>query len=295
MTVPAAKPRMIRLHSIHIIRQVNRLRQINEENCAKIRELLVKLVDGEAWVDLGYKTLDEFARTEFKISRRTLERKYDAALILETIGLPVDSDIPDGTLEPLKPLSAPDRVDAWDQATEAAKGGTPSMAQVQRAVEEKQQQEERHVAEPIQTVTESVVGREPGDDDGEEEAEVNGYVPEPADLDDAAQEAEFIASLPLIEKLEPRLRDRYVAGALCWRRLENDRRRYQQRIREEFRKVQRACKGVEPKYVEKQLYAIRIRGALEWRLCNTCGGAGVRTVAGQSLGCASCDGHGVVV
>lgn len=149
---------------------------------------------------------------------------------------------------------------------------------------------------PGATRTTTIVGRSPGDDEPDEE-DLLEFTPERLDREDASEEAKFIASLPLIERLEPKLRDRYVVGALVWFQSERTRTAHVTDIRARFKRLKNQCRGAEPMYVEKILYPLRMRGGLEWIECKHCDEidgkrTGKRTIAGSAVTCPSCEGHG---
>lgn len=302
MSLPV-KQRMIRLQSLPLIRQANRILDAIKENEDKLGEILLRLHDGEAWHEYKHDNFYDFCKVELSLDRRKADREMSAAIVREKLGLPAGYKVASSALEPLYALSAPDCAEVWEKAKETAGGASPTVDQVKRAVEDHRSQqaspeeepepEKVYVAEPVATTTTTVVGREPGDDLGDDEDEEPiEFSPEPPDIDDAGEEARFIASLPLIDKLEPKLRDRYVVGCLVWRRTERQRKAHVSGIREEFNRLKKQCRNIEPKYVEKILYALRTRGGPEWLGCKDCNLTGIRSVAGSNICCSSCDGHG---
>lgn len=133
----------------------------------------------------------------------------------------------------------------------------------------------------------SVVNLDPGDD----EELSKEFVP----VDPAPESDEtFLASLKWLGGMPPSKRDAAAADALMYREMASERKRYQMRLRESWSRFKRGCGNVEPRFLGRQLYLIRMRGPDRWAICVTCKGSGVRTVAGEAIPCCDCgnDRHG---
>lgn len=282
--------------------------RINEayDNClhqaTSARKMIVRFIDGDGWKIAGYPSINACVEARFPWSKRTFWRDMEAIRIAEKLGLPDDREIPVGPLLELKTIPEDRQKEAWDAAVETAASSTPTVAAVKEAVRaiERDESEGPRAEYPVAPavpyggpVEVTVVGREPGDDDGEVEPASEVFAPEVEEAQSQADdERDFVASLPLLKDLPPHLAKRYVADALGWYRLKGARMAYAAHLRTQANQAKKACASVVPPYLGNQLFSVGKAGASEWRLCRDCDGKGRRFVAGRSTICSSCDTNG---
>lgn len=285
------QPRMLtRIEAASLADQINRSFENCRLNGVNGKRQLARFIDLEGWKALGYPDVHACVEARFPWSKRHFWRELEAQKIADRLGLAADVEVSPTTLEQLRAVPPEEQDAVWHAATGGVEGAVPTREAVKEAVREHAARKKAFADAPEGAAVEaSVVGREAGDDDDE----VPAGTP-PALDDDGIDEPDedWARHLPLRGKLAAHLEKRYVADAIGWRHLIRARKAYQAAIRAAADPARKACAGTTPKYLADQAFCVRKRGALEWRLCVDCDGTGRRTVAGSTIGCGSCDGHG---
>lgn len=281
-----------------------------------IRYLVLELHDRRGWAALGYDSWRSCVVTEFKQSESYLYRQLQAALIEQEISpMGETAPIPERQLRPLSVVPKEQQRETWEEAKATAPGGKVTAKHVRETVDRKigkpaAKPEPTPAAEPEATGGQSrvngVLVADPPDiaearaagrigadvvpeiTDPVATAEPEGDLEPDMGQDDLSNE-EWLASLPLSEKLTGSCLKAFQMDALYYRHLESTRKKVQYHAA----RAPHANRQSGP-YAYRTKRWLKTDHPKHWLICPTpdnggCGGTGQVDLIGQ---CPKCRGKG---